>query len=73
MKLFSKLSDRTAEQLIGGKNDKWEIPEELDDPNTPEQPLPVPPGLNKNLEEDGKVPNGLFKQGKQPQGWSQGF
>ena len=74
MKLFSKLDDRTAEQLIGGKNDKWQPIPIPDDPNTPEEPGNAPPGLIKNFDGgEGKAPSGLFDRNKQPKGWSQGF
>ena len=74
MKLFSKLDDRAAEQLVGGKNDKWEqIPLDFDNPDTDEEPGFAPPGIANNFNEKEKVPDGLFKQEKQPKGWSQGF
>ena len=74
MKLFSKLDDRTAEQLVGGKNDKWtQIPLDFDNPNTDEEPGKAPPGIANNFFEKGKAPKGLLEQEKQPKGWSQGF
>ena len=48
MELFSQLSDRTAEQISGGK-DKW------DEING----QPIPPGLYKNFTQNGKLPQGL--------------
>ena len=74
MKLFSKLDDRAAEQLVGGKNDKWtQIPLSFDNEETEEEPGLAPPGIADNFFGKEKVPNGLLKQEKQPKGWSQGF
>ncbi|MDJ0902565.1 MAG: hypothetical protein QNJ55_27550 [Xenococcus sp. MO_188.B8] len=52
MEFFTELSDRAAEQISGGKNDQWGPPF----PGTEQE---VPPGLLKNLNEDGKIPPGL--------------
>lgn len=72
--MFSKLSDRAAEQLAGGKNSKWQqIPFDFDNEDTEEVPGLAPPGTANNFFEKGKAPKGLVQQEKQPKGWSQGF
>ena len=48
MEFFTELSDRASEQISGGK-DKWP---ELDG-------QPLPPGLFKNFEESGFIPEGI--------------
>ena len=52
MEFFTDLSDRTSEQLSGGKNDKWQSP-------IPGTEQVIPPGLYKNNIETGKIPPGL--------------
>ena len=48
MEFFTKLEDRAAEQISGGKG-KWE--------KIGEQP--IPPGLYNNFTDNGKIPQGL--------------
>ena len=66
MEFFTKLEDRTAEQISGGK-DKW------DEING----QPIPPGLYKNFKDnDGKFPQGLLAcgcEGSPKRGKKNGF